>query len=363
MDYRRELLLDQKNILRQKNKICANSKCRSTNIKYNGFHQSKSFILKKIGFDIKVGQCKCKSCGLSWSVDVSELYELLEKIKEQIREYAIEIRLEKNSYENTSKLLEKIIGKKYNQKTIRDWYTKRTRNIKEKKVESKTCSGYYVYDEQQVKCGGQKKFRLTLRDTTHKQPISEEITDDKKKETVRKFLLGSLKDKPKFSMTVDGDPCYPDIITKDLGMKYQPDLRHLFENISGTFKDECGYGIGHKKLHLYDELNKQQLFDVFYPRGELISFIKEGLKELKEIKNKDIKEQKDVELQNELKELKYERKKKRRRKGYVHEHINYTLEKARKKFEFVKTLRNIYQKNIQKIIDKIDKTGKVIHFI
>lgn len=354
-DYQKEIFLDKKNILRPKSRICINPQCRSTNIKYNGYHQSTSFILKKLNMGIKAGQCECNNCGLRWTVDASELYLLLEEFKEQIREFATQIRSEKNSLDKTASLIATLIGKEYSHESINRWYKARTNPLQEKKIGDEDCSGYYVYDEQEVKAGGKKKQRLTLRDLTINPPIAEEIKDDKKKEAIREFLVRNLENKAKISMIVDGDTSYPDIITDDLGMNYQLDIRHLFDNIRKAFKEECAYGVGHKKLHLMDELKKQELYDVFYPRRELISFVKRGLKRLDKIKDENKREEKDVELQKKLMKLKNERRKKRRRKDYVHEHRKHTLNKASKKFNFVKRLRSYYPKKVQEWIDKIEE--------
>jgi len=354
-DYRKEMFLDKKNILRPKHRVCINSQCRSTNIKYNGYHNNASFILKNIGMNVKVGQCECNDCGLRWSVDVSELYQLLEEFKEQVREFATQIRSEKNSLDKTASLIATLIGKNYSHQTINRWYKARTNPLQEEKIKEGDCSGYYAYDEQEIKEGGKKKQRLTLRDITIKQPIAEEIKDDKGKETIREFLVINLENKPRISMVVDGDTSYPDIITNDLRMNYQVSIKHLFDNIRKAFKEECAYGVGHKKIHLIDELKKQELYDVFYPRYELLSFVKRGLKKLDKIKDENKREEKDVELQKKLMKLKNERRKKRRRKDYVHEHEKHTLNKARKKFDSVKRLGSYYPKKVQEWIDKIEE--------
>mgnify|MGYP001197958216 CR=1 FL=1 len=353
-DYRKEIFLDKKNVLRPKHRVCINSTCRSTNIKYNGYHPSTSFILQNIGMRIRVGQCECNDCGLRWSVDAEELYQLLENFKEEVREFATQIRSEKTSLNKTASLIATLIGKTYSHTSIDRWYKARTDPLQEEKIRDEDCSGYYAYDEQEIKEGGKKKQRLTLRDVTIKQPVAEEIKDDKKKERIREFLVSNLENKPRISMIVDGDTSYPDIITNDLKMNYQISIKHLFDNIRKAFKEECAYGVGHKKLHLVDELKKQELYDVFYPRRELISFVKRGLKRLDKIKDENLREEKDVELQKELMELKNERKKKRRRKGYVHEHKKHTLNKAKKKFDFVRRLRSYYPKKVQEWIDKIE---------
>ena len=259
----------------------------------------------------------------------------------------------KNSLIKTTEFVETAVGKKYSHMTISRWYKGKASILQEKEILKEDYSGYYVYDEQEVSAGGRRFQRLALRDLKIKQPIAEELAPDKNQETIRRFLTKNLENKPRKAMIVDGDNSYPEIITNDLKMDYQLDVRHLFENISKTFKDECAYGVGHKKLHLADELKKQEIFDIFYPRKKLLSFIKRGLKTISKIKDESMREEKDTDLQKKLLELKRERKKARRRKGYVSEHKNYTIGKARKKFEFVKTLYNFYPKPIQKLLDRI----------
>jgi len=53
--------------------------------------------------------------------------------------------------------------------------------------------------------------------------------------------------------------------------------------------------------------------------------------------------------------VKYERKKQRRRKNYVHEHENYTMEEAKKKFEKIKLLKSLYPKPTRARISKLEK--------
>ena len=354
-DFRKNIFLDKKGVLRQKSKVCIDPGCRSVNIIWNGFHESRSFILDKIGMSLKIGQFECLDCGGRWSIDADEIYELLKQFKEQIRILAVEIKSNKTSLIKTTEVIESAVGKKYSHMSISRWYKSRTSVMQEPTILNENCSGYYAYDEQEVSAGGKRFQRLTLRDLKIKQPIAEELAPDKSKESIQGFLVRSLEDKPKKAMVVDGDTSYPNIIIHDLKMDYQLDIGHLFANIKKAFKEECGYTVGHKRLHLADELKKQELFDIFYPRNELLAFVKRGLKTLSKIKDPAAKEEKDVELQKKLLDLKLERKKARRRKDHVSEHENYTLSDARKKFEFVKTLYYYYPKPVQKLIDRIEK--------
>ena len=277
-DYEKGIFLDKRQILRPKHRICQNTECVSSNVKFNGYRESESFIAKQLNLTIKVGQCECNDCGHRWSVDVGDMHQLFETFKDMVRDFASEIRAEKNSLYCTAGLIGTLIGKRYSHMSIDRWFKARTQVLQENKVSS--CSGYYFYDEQEVRAAGKTIQRLVLRDAKTSQLIAEEIKDDKKKDTIKEFLSRNLKNKPKIAMIVDGDSTYPDIITHDLKMNYQLDVRHLFDNIRKAFKDECAYGVGHKKLHMADELKKQELYDVFYPRKELIFFIKNGLKNL-----------------------------------------------------------------------------------
>lgn len=354
-EYRKDIFLDKKGILRQKNRVCINPVCRSSNVKWNGFHKSESFILREIGMSLKIGQIECTACGCRWSIDADEIFELLEQFREQIRILAVEIKSNKISLIKTTKVIESAVGKKYSHMSISRWYKSRTSVMQEPIISNENCSGYYAYDEQEVSAGGKRFQRLTIRDLKIKQPIAEELALDKSTESIQGFLVRSLKDKPRKAMVVDGDISYPNIIISDLKMNYQLDIGHLFSNIKKAFKEECGYTVGHKRLHLADELKKQEIFDIFYPRKELLAFVKRGLKILSMIKDKAKREEKDMELQKKLLDLKLERKKARRRKGYVSEHKNYTFGEAKKKFDFVKTLYQFYPKLIQKLIDRIEK--------
>jgi len=278
------LFLDKDDVLRERSPVC--SGCSSVKVRKNGYHLSGSSFLKKLGFSIKIGQYECLNCKCSWSVDATQLFELLNYFKREVRKLAVLIRSEKNSLNKTSLLLEKFVDKNYSHTSIKRWYDQQTMNIEE--LNNKIFSGYYVYDEQEVKVGGEKKQRLVLRDVTHERPFAEGITDDKEKETIRKFLMKNLKGKKRVSLTVDGDQSYPSIITKDLKMNYQNDIVHLFKNIIKDFRNECGYGLGKKHLHLMDELKKQELFDIFYPRKELITLIKNGLKKIRQDKRRKL---------------------------------------------------------------------------
>lgn len=352
-DYEEEVFLDKRQILRPKRRICQNTECVSSNVKFNGYRKSESFIAKQLNITIKVGQCECNDCGNRWSVDVGDMYQLFGTFKKMVRDFASEIRSEKNSLYCTADLIETLIGKRYSHMSIDRWFKARTQVLQENKTSS--LSGYYLYDEQEVRAAGKTIQRLALRDAKTGLLIAEEIKDDKKKGTIQEFLTRNLKNEPKIAMIVDGDSSYPDIITHDLRMDYQLDIRHLFDNIRKAFKDECAYGVGHKKLHMVDELKKQELYDVFYPRKELISFIRNGLKKLDMIKDGSLKGETDDKLQKELMSLKKERIKKRRRKDFVHEHKNYSMKEAGKKFDSVKILKNYYPKGVKKIVEKIEK--------
>src|SRR3989338_4842959 len=75
-DYEKGIILDKRQILRPKHRICQNTECVSSKVKFNGYRKSDSFITKQLNMTIKVGQCECNDCGHRWSVDMGDMFQL-----------------------------------------------------------------------------------------------------------------------------------------------------------------------------------------------------------------------------------------------------------------------------------------------
>jgi len=104
-------------------------------------------------------------------------------------------------------------------------------DLRMKKIKNQTnYSGYYCYDEQYIKINGEKRYRLTLFDSVLNIPVSEEITEDMKYDTIYTFLKEVLKNKPSFAITTDHRRGYKEMMD-DLKVRHQLCIFHLFKMI------------------------------------------------------------------------------------------------------------------------------------
>ena len=123
------------------------------------------------------------------------------------------------------------------------------------------------YDEQHPKNGRCQKFRLTLLDVVSKQPIADELFDDKSTLTIEKFLATHLDpEKPIFIVT---DHCgnYPGIFDRFFlnGYHHQLCLLHLDKLIVNDFPRNCS---------LEQEYLKYRLLNIFYDRTKEVQYLK-----------------------------------------------------------------------------------------
>lgn len=112
--------------------------------------------------------------------------------------------------------------------SIRNWQTNKLGN-RIKNIDA-DYSGYYTYDEQWIKLNSLRHFRLTLYDYILNIPVAEEISPDKKYDTIKKFIETSTMDKDFYSLTTDGLPGYKSI-TDELGVIHQQCIFHLLKMI------------------------------------------------------------------------------------------------------------------------------------
>lgn len=111
------------------------------------------------------------------------------------------------------------------------------KNVNEISIQNKTSSysGYYCYDEEYIRIDGQKCYRLTLYDSAH-IPVSEEISNNLKYDTIFSFLKRSLQGKPLYAITTDHVRMYKPMIDK-LGALHQLCIFHFFKLIGDDVYD------------------------------------------------------------------------------------------------------------------------------
>ena len=127
------------------------------------------------------------------------------------------------------------------------------------------------YDEQHPKKGRTQKFRLTLLNYKTKQPIADELFDNKNDETIEAFLRKHLDAEKEIVIITDCDRRYPAIFKRIWGNKaiHQKCLLHLNKLIA--------YDFG-KNTSLLNEYNKYQMLNIFYNREKELKFLEKLLK-------------------------------------------------------------------------------------
>ena len=127
------------------------------------------------------------------------------------------------------------------------------------------------YDEQHPKKGRTQKFRLTLLNYKTKQPIADELFDNKDDETIEAFLRKHLDAEKEIVIITDCDRRYPAIFKRIWGKKviHQKCLLHLNKLVV--------YDFG-KNASLLNEYNKYQILNIFYNRGKELKFLERLLK-------------------------------------------------------------------------------------
>ena len=127
------------------------------------------------------------------------------------------------------------------------------------------------YDEQHPKKGRTQKFRLTLLNYKTKQPIGDELFDNKDDETIEAFLRKYLDTEKEVVIITDCDRRYPAIFKRIWGKKviHQKCLLHLNKLVVHDFG---------KNTSLLNEYNKYQILNIFYNREKELKFLERLLK-------------------------------------------------------------------------------------
>jgi hypothetical protein len=127
------------------------------------------------------------------------------------------------------------------------------------------------YDEQHPKKGRTQRFRLTLLNYKTKQPIADELFDNKDDGTIEAFLRKHLDTEKEIVIITDCDRRYPAIFKRIWGKKviHQKCLLHLNKLVV--------YDFG-KNASLLNEYNKYQILNIFYNREKELKFLERLLK-------------------------------------------------------------------------------------
>lgn len=201
------------------------------------------------------------------------------------------------------------------------------------------------YDEQYPKKGRHQKYRLALLEGFTNRVIAEELYDEISADIVKAFLQNHLDAKKDTIITTDDNPWYPQVFKQIWGnkVKHQLCLLHLNKNI---VKD-CG-----KVKSLLEMYNTYSLLDIFYDRSKELQFIETLLAEEEQVEQhmhkhwiKEARKRFNIFVRS--------LEKMRRREGLNLKLRN--LADATKKFNKLKTEKQLLQKPLQKRVNYIEK--------
>jgi hypothetical protein len=235
----------------------------------NGFN---SYTKKGLGI-VKVGKWRCTKCKVSleedktfWENLKDEFFEVLVHITKILKDHKV-------SFQGISDVFALVYPR--SRETVRLQFTK---NIDE--VEIPVDTNFFVihYDEQHPRKGRCQKFRLTLLDSSSKEPIADELFDDKSTETIEKFLAKYIDPEKPVYIVTDLDPRYPGMFERFFTNVYyhQPCLTHLNKRIVNDFPRKCTFQL---------EYLKYRLLNIFYDRTKELQYLKRMIE--KEEKRKD----------------------------------------------------------------------------
>lgn len=240
---------------------------------YNGHN---TYTKKNLG-SIKIGKYQCPVC----KKVLEEERSIWEKIKanffNQIRRIYRQLRNAHVSYQAISDII-KLIFSQSRGSVYREF------NESMEEVEIPKIEKVYIvhYDEQFPKEGRCQKFRLTLIDAKTKQPIVDELFENKDPETIKQFLISHLDTSEPIYIVTDFGTSYPNILKEVFGDKllHQYCLLHLNKLIVNDFP---------KNTSIAQELLKYRLLNIFYNRQKEIKMLVElELQEREIIQNKEV---------------------------------------------------------------------------
>jgi transcription elongation factor Elf1 len=362
-----QFLIDYKGIIRENNPSCPH--CKSNLVVCNGYTSYDNKLFSSLNLKIRAGQYKCNSCGCHYLLEIPEFTELSNEFREFLRSFITSLRLRNNSFPDISEILQETFGYLVTEEYIRQIFEEVS--VKIYKITTYlTQSGYYAYDAQYLKINGRQFYRHVVHDLITGKVLIDIVLPKQNKKTIKHLFLTTIKAESVKAFVVDMAGAYPGIIEECYGKKVHIQWCHfhLFQDIGRKYK---GCKKETEDSGFQNELNKQLLFDIIYPRPELVNFLKKILNWLR-IKRDKLKHLDEKILTKGMKKcrayfwkeyrmLQNKRKQTARKSGYK---IIRDEKKLARRFNKIYDERNIYPKKIQKVIQKIkDNWKKVIPYL
>lgn len=318
--------------------FCPKCKTRCT---HNGYN----YIQKKNVGRVKIGKYECPECGHPIQEDKSFFKKLLDNLHEWTSNFFLVLRKSRVSWQGISNIMNFVfpIGKT---KAL-NLFNKRIEQFEYPKIEN-ICIVHY--DEQHPKKGRNQKFRLTLLNVDGRV-IADELFDDKKRETIKAFLLKHLDPNKHIMIITDCDETYPKIFKEiwDKKVIHQKCLLHLNKLVSKDFG---------KYTKLGEDYNKYSLFNIFYDRSKELKKLQSLVSEYNREKFKTKKEKKEWIKDAKKRFYKYVRKLEKKRRRKKTNLPKRTLKEAEKIFSELWLRKASFKEKIRKRLKMILESWK-----
>jgi hypothetical protein len=299
-----------------------------TQMNHNGHNK---YTKKNLG-TIKIGKYLCPCCEEPLEEDRSVWEKIKSEFFNQIRRIYRLLRNNNVSYQAISEIM-KLIFPQSKGTVFRGF----VESMEEVEIPESGKAYIIHYDEQFPKKGRCQKFRLTLLDAKTKNPIAEELFDDKNSETIKQFLISNLDTTEPIYIVTDFGTSYPKILKEIFGDKllHQYCLFHLNKLIGKDFP---------RKSTIAQVLLKYKLYNIFYNHEKEIELLsKLEVKERSIIQNKKVYKEWIKNAKNDFYRFVHELELARRRKKVNHE--MHSLEKSKNNFgELFKDIKSFDEK-------------------
>lgn len=350
--------IDYKGVIRDRFPSCPDCKCHS--VIANGYTNYRNKLFTAFGLDVKKGQYICSLCGCHYMVELPEFENMDEDFKGFLKSLVASLRLKGMKFERIAEVVHDLFSYNISSEKIREIFEDIKDSVRDLRLYFRQ-SGYYAYDAQYWKINGRPWYRHVVHDLVTGKVLIDIVLPKQCKETLKALFLDCIDAEKVYSFVVDMASPYPGVIRECFGkdVKVQWCLFHLYQDIKRKFKgcrketDNSGF---------QNELNKQILYDSFYPRPELVNYLNNVLKWIKFIENKTWKydEERRRNLLKEVRknfwkqyrQMQKQRKKRIRKDGSV---LIRDPEELKIRFNKVYKTKGVYPTKVRKVIEKINK--------
>jgi hypothetical protein len=337
----------------------------------NGYNKCKDKKAKAFGLRVKKGRLICSNpdCQFAINIPQSVLKNWFSKLLDLIKSNILSLGTKKLSSDKIAQHLKETLGLSFSGEYIRLKFKELTEKIKQPSPSEKP-SGVVIHDEQFVKIKGVDLKRISTLDANNSNVYHDKLHPDRTEETMTDIcheLKKTLKEI--YAAVMDGLSASKKAYQKVfVGILIQYCLFHFAQNVKDAYKDEVGYGKYKTMLPLQHLIGFFSILNILFDHDreliELRCLQKELNEHIERINKADyplIKKEEyieDLKKAYDYKAAKYLRKirKIRRRKNGL-KLILRTEEQAKKLLEKAK-VENVFPKNVQKQIDRLEREWK-----